>query len=71
MLMLYWSIVVKRELSVKALVYQSIYIRTCTYNNKHWVMTERTRLWIQAVEMGFLQRVASLSLRDRVRSFAT
>jgi len=34
----------------------------------HWVVTERTRLLIQAAEMVFLHRVAGLSLRDRVRS---
>ena len=31
-------------------------------------MTERTRLRIQAAEMGFLRRVADISLRGRVRS---
>ncbi|TWW62379.1 hypothetical protein D4764_04G0010260, partial [Takifugu flavidus] len=30
-----------------------------------WVMTERTRSWIQAAEMSFLHRVAGLILRDR------
>ena len=33
-----------------------------------WVMTERLKLPIQAAEMGFLWRVAGLSLKDRVRS---
>ena len=31
-------------------------------------MTERTRSQIQAAEMGFLRRVAGVSLRDKVRS---
>ncbi|KAK5915715.1 hypothetical protein CesoFtcFv8_001281 [Champsocephalus esox] len=31
-------------------------------------MTERTRSRIQAAEMGFLRRVAGVSLRDKVRS---
>ncbi|KAJ8015855.1 hypothetical protein DPEC_G00000750 [Dallia pectoralis] len=31
-------------------------------------MTERTRSRVQAAEMGFLRKVAGLSLRDRVRS---
>ncbi|KAK0134946.1 LINE-1 reverse transcriptase [Merluccius polli] len=58
---LHGSVVVKRELSRKAKlsIYQSIYL---------WVMTERTRLRVQAAEMSFLRRVAGLSLRDRVRS---
>ncbi|XP_054905339.1 uncharacterized protein LOC129372238 [Poeciliopsis prolifica] len=33
-----------------------------------WVMTERTRSWIQAAEKGFLHRMAGLFLIDRVRS---
>ncbi|TWW73332.1 hypothetical protein D4764_15G0007260 [Takifugu flavidus] len=39
-----------------------------TYGQQCWVMTKRTRSWIQAAEMSFLRRVAGLSLRDRVRS---
>ncbi len=31
-------------------------------------MTERIRLWIQVAEMGFLRKVAGVSLRDKVRS---
>ncbi len=30
-------------------------------------MTERMRSWIQAAEMGFLRRVAGISLGDKVR----
>ena len=33
-------------------------------------MTERIRLRVQVAEMGFLRRVAGVSLRDRVRSSA-
>jgi len=33
-------------------------------------VTARTRSWIQAAEMSFLQRVAGLSLRNMVRSSA-
>ncbi len=32
-----------------------------------WAMTERMRSWIQAAEMGFLRRVAGISLGDKVR----
>uniref|UniRef100_A0A669C5T3 Reverse transcriptase domain-containing protein n=1 Tax=Oreochromis niloticus TaxID=8128 RepID=A0A669C5T3_ORENI len=69
---LYRSIVVKRKLSVKAKlsIYWSIYVPTLTYGHELWVVTERTRLRIQATEMGFLRRVAGLSLGDRVRSSA-
>jgi len=43
-------------------------VPTLTYGHELWVVTERTRLRIQAAEMGFLCRVSGLSLRDRVRS---
>ncbi|TWW73202.1 hypothetical protein D4764_15G0005960 [Takifugu flavidus] len=64
------SVVVKKELSRKAKlsIYRSIYVPVLTYGHQRWVMTERTRLQIQAAEMSFLPRVAGLSLRDRVRS---
>ncbi|KAK3525741.1 hypothetical protein QTP70_007388 [Hemibagrus guttatus] len=40
---MYWSVVVKKELSRKAklLIYQSIYVPTLTYGHELWVMTER------------------------------
>ncbi|KAK3537481.1 hypothetical protein QTP70_012107 [Hemibagrus guttatus] len=70
---MYWSVVVKKELSRKAKlsIYQSIYVPTLTYGHELWVMTERVRSWIQAAEMSFLRRVAGHSLRDRVRSSVT
>ncbi|TWW68273.1 hypothetical protein D4764_19G0000710 [Takifugu flavidus] len=60
-------VVVKKELSRKAKlsIYRSIYVPVLTYGHQRWVMTERTRLRIQAAEMSFLRRVAGLSLRDR------
>ncbi|KAK7925839.1 hypothetical protein WMY93_008149 [Mugilogobius chulae] len=70
---LYRTVVVKKELSRKAKlsIYRSIYVPTLTYGHELWVMTERTRSQIQAVEMSFLRRVAGRSLRDRVRSSVT
>ena len=61
---------VKRELNqeTRLSVYQSIFCPTLTYGHELWVVTKRMRLWIQAAEMGFLRRVAGLSLRDGVRS---
>ena len=41
-----------------------------TQPHEGWVTTERTRSRVQAAEMGFLRRVAGVSLRDRVRSSA-
>lgn len=59
----YWSVAMKKELSqkVKLLLYQSVNIGL-----ELWAVTERTRFWIQAVEMSFLCRLSGLSLRDRV-----
>ncbi|KAK3559185.1 hypothetical protein QTP86_005078 [Hemibagrus guttatus] len=70
---MYWSVVVKKELSRKAKlsIYQSIYVPTLTYGHELWVMTERVRSRIQAAEMSFFRRVAGRSLRDRVRSSVT
>ena len=64
---LHGSVVGKRELSGKAklLIYQSIFVPALTYGHELWVVTERSRSWVQAAEMS---RVAGLSLRDRVRS---
>ncbi|TWW68384.1 hypothetical protein D4764_19G0001820 [Takifugu flavidus] len=64
---LHQSLVVKREPTE---IYRSIFVPTLTYGHELWVMTERTRSWVQAAEMSFLRRVAGLSLRDRVRSSA-
>ena len=64
------TVVMKRELSQKAKlsIYLSIFIPTLTYGHEGWVMTERTRSRKQSAEMGFLRRVAGISLMDRVRS---
>ena len=62
------TVVTKRELSRKAKL--SIYRSILTYGHEGRVMTERTRLRVQAAEMSFLRRVAGVSLRDRVRSSA-
>ena len=50
------------------MIYRSIFVPTLTYGHEGWVMTERTRSRIHAAGMGFLRRVAGVSLRDRVKS---
>ena len=52
----------------KLSIYQSIFVPALTYGHELWVVTERTRLRVQAAEMSFFRRVAGLSLRDRARS---
>lgn len=69
-LTLYWPVVVKYKPSQKAKIYRLIYFPTFTYSHELWVVTERTRLRIQAVEMSFLCWVVGFSLTGRVRSSA-
>lgn len=46
----------------------SIYVPTLTHGHELWVVTYRMRLEIQAAEMSFLQRVAEVSLVNKVSS---
>lgn len=67
--------ILNKELSQKAKLsiywsIQSIH-PTLTYGYELWVVTERTRSWIQAAKMSFFPRVATCSLRLRVRSSGT
>ena len=58
---LYYSVVVRRELSKKAKL--SIFKTVCvpiltdTYDHEYWLMTERVRSQVQPSEMRFLQRI--------------
>ena len=65
---LHWSVVVNRELSLKAklFIYQSIFVSTLSYGHERWVVTERMTSRVQLAEMSFLCRVVGLSLRDRL-----
>ena len=67
---LYCSVAVKKELRLPAQlsIYWPIYVPTLTCGHELWVVTERTRSRMQAAKMSFLQSVAELSLRDRVRT---
>ena len=51
------TVVTKQELSQKAKlsVYRAIFVPTLTYGHEVWVMTQRIRSRIQAVEMSFLE----------------
>ena len=54
----------------KLSIYRLIFVPFLPYGHEGWVMTQRTRLRVQATEMGFLRRVAGVSLWDMVRSSA-
>ncbi len=58
----------RAELKGKALYLPIDPVPTLTYSHEGWVMTERMRSQIEEDEMGFLNRVAGLSLMDNVRS---
>ena len=67
---LYRSVVLKRELCIKAKlsVFKSVFVPILTYGHECWVMTERVRSRVQVAEMGFLQKFRSLFLLDKVKS---
>lgn len=44
--------------------YQPVHVPTLTCGHELWIVTERTRLWIQGAEVNFICRVPRLSLRD-------
>ena len=60
---------IKVEPKGNTFAHQSVYVPTLTYGHELWVMTERAGFLIQEVEIGFLQRVASLYLRERVKNY--
>lgn len=60
------TVVVEREMSQLS-IYLSISVPTVICGRELWVLTQRTRLWIQAVELNFLPRAAGLRLGDGVR----
>lgn len=60
----------KREVSqkTKLSVYKTIFRPILTYGSESWVMSNRMKGKIEAVEMKYLRRVKGVTLRDRVRS---
>ena len=68
---LYRSVVLKRELCTKAklAVFRSVFVPIITYGHDCWVMTERMRSRVQAVEMGFLRKVRGLFLLDKAKKY--
>ena len=43
-------------------VEESMFVPTLTYGHELWVVTERTRSWVQVAEMSYLRRVAGLEI---------
>ena len=63
-------VVLIRELCTRAKlsVFRSIFVPILTYGHECWVMTERVRSRVQVAEMGFFQKVRSLSLLYKVKN---
>ena len=61
---LHYSVVMKRELSKKAmlLIFKAVFVPILTYGHESWVMTERMRSQVQASEMRFLHRIEGVTL---------
>ena len=68
---LHYSVVMKPELSKKAKlsVVKAVFVPILTYGHESCVMTERTRLQVQASEMRILRRFEEVTLFNKVRSF--
>ncbi len=53
----------------KLSIYCSIFVPSLTCGHESRVITEKIRSQIETAEMGFLRRVAGVSLTDKVRNF--
>ena len=63
-------VVLKHELCTKAKlsIFRSVYVPILTYGHECWIMKEKVRFRVPAAEMGFLRRISSLTLLDKVKS---
>ena len=60
----------QRELCTKAklLIFRSVYVPILTYGHECWIRNEKKRSRVRAAEMGFLRRISSWILLDKVKS---
>ena len=49
-------------------MFKSLFLPTLTYGQESWILTERTRSRVQAVEMRFLRRIVGVTRLDRIRN---
>ena len=64
------SVVLKWELCTKAKlsIFRPVHVPILTCGHECWVMNEKVSSRVQAVEMGFLQRISGVTLLDKVTS---
>lgn len=66
----YRAVMERKELSrmAKLSIYWSVSVLTLTNGHELYVVTKRTRSWIQVAKIRYLLRAAGLSLSDWVRT---
>ncbi|CAH2003424.1 unnamed protein product [Acanthoscelides obtectus] len=52
----------------KMMVYKTIFIPTLIYGSEGWVLTNRLKSKIQAVDMKFFRKVTRITRRDKIRN---
>ena len=64
---LHYSVVLKRELSRKAILSElkSILVPIVTYGYESWIMTKKVRSQMQVSEMRFLQKIKEVTMFDK------
>ena len=67
---LYYSVVMKRELSKKAKlsIFKAVFVPIFIFRHESLVMTKKVRSQVQASEMRFLRRIEGVTLLNKVRN---
>ena len=63
-------VVQRRELcsKTKLYIFRFVYVPILAYGHECWIMNETVRYRVQAAEMGFLRRINSLTLLEKIES---
>ena len=64
---LHYSVVMKRELSEKAMlsIFKTVFVPIISYGHESWVVTESVRSQVQTSKMRFLQRIEGVALLNK------
>lgn len=68
--MMYSRFIRKQEISreTKIKVFKSVFRPILTFGSESWVLNEKQKSMIQAVEMKFMRRVLGVTKRDRIKN---